>query len=117
MVTGGFRSVEVMDLALNSGKADVIGMGRPFIIDPEFPAKLLSGVCDSAPSVERNFPAAEEVPKGAVLNWFCDQLALYGISGNGDSTVPLIEGHERYLATISAKTEKLLETRKQSQSE
>ena len=87
-------------------------MGRPFIIDPEFPAKLLNGSSAFAPAVEREFPAAEDVPKGAVLNWFCDQLALHGTTGNGDSTVPLIEGHERYLSDIQAKTEQLPRTRK-----
>ena len=56
--------------------------------------------------------AVENVPKGAVLNRFCDQLALHGTTGNGDSTVPLIEGHERYLSDIQAKTEQLLRTRK-----
>ena len=56
--------------------------------------------------------AVENVPKGAVLNRFCDQLALHGTTGNGDSTVPLIEGHERYLSDIQVKTEQLLRTRK-----
>ena len=38
--------------------------------------------------------AVENVPKGAVLNRFCDQLAPHGTTGDGDS-VPLIEGHGR----------------------
>ena len=42
MVTGGFRTKSVMDDALMSSSTDLIGIGRPFIIDPDFPKKLLS---------------------------------------------------------------------------
>ena len=55
--------------------------------------------------------AVENVPKGAVLNRFCDQLAPHGTTGDGD-WVPLIEGHGRYLSDIQAKTEQLPRTRK-----
>jgi 2,4-dienoyl-CoA reductase-like NADH-dependent reductase (Old Yellow Enzyme family) len=43
MVTGGFRSTSVMNDAIESGKTDLIGMGRPFITEPGFAANLLSG--------------------------------------------------------------------------
>ncbi len=43
MVTGGFRSVEAMRLAVENDGVDVIGLGRPMVIDPEAPRKLLSG--------------------------------------------------------------------------
>lgn len=56
--------------------------------------------------------AAEDVPNGAVLNRFCDQLALHGTTGDGNSKVPLIEGHGRYLSDIQTKTEQLLRARK-----
>lgn len=49
MVTGGFRSASVMNDALAQGATDLIGMGRPFISDSEFPAKLLSGDMTSHP--------------------------------------------------------------------
>ena len=111
MVTGGFRTLEIMNAALADNKTHLIGMGRPFIIDPEFPAKLLNGLCHTAPTVERDFPAADKIPRGSVLNWFCDQLALHGTLGEGDPSVPLLEGHERYLARIQASTDELLSAR------
>ena len=43
MLTGGFRTREVMESALREGAVDVIGLGRPLILDPDFPKKLLSG--------------------------------------------------------------------------
>lgn len=111
MVTGGFRSKSVMEDALRSGAADLIGIGRPFIIDPEFPSKLFAGAIDCAPALERSFPPAKELPRGAVLNWFCDQLARYGAEGQGDPDVPLLEGHERYLQRIEQMTTRLLHAR------
>lgn len=111
MVTGGFRSVSVMNAALADGATDLIGMGRPFIINPEFPGELLNGVIDVVPAIERDFPPAAELPRGAVLNWFCYQLALHGTKGDADISVPVTEGHERYLAAIESMTDSLLKAR------
>lgn len=52
MVTGGFRSRAAMDEALASGAADLIGVGRPLCVDPESPAKLLSGEISALPRPE-----------------------------------------------------------------
>ncbi|WP_409490516.1 NADH:flavin oxidoreductase/NADH oxidase family protein [Amycolatopsis sp. cmx-11-12] len=43
MVTGGFTSPEGMADALRSGALDVIGLGRPLIVDPALPGRLLGG--------------------------------------------------------------------------
>ena len=43
MVTGGFRSRHAMNMALETGSADVIGLGRPLCVDTAGPAKLLAG--------------------------------------------------------------------------
>jgi 2,4-dienoyl-CoA reductase-like NADH-dependent reductase (Old Yellow Enzyme family) len=43
MVTGGFRTRAAMNVALEQGGADVIGLGRPLCVDPAGPAKLLAG--------------------------------------------------------------------------
>lgn len=111
MVTGGFRSGAVMEAAIFEKKTDLIGLGRPFIVDPAFPAKLLSRATESAPALERDFPPAEDLPRGAVLNWFCHQLALQGTAGAPALSLPLIEGHERYLESIGRITARLLESR------
>ncbi|RZF55992.1 NADH:flavin oxidoreductase/NADH oxidase family protein [Acinetobacter halotolerans] len=41
MVTGGFRSASAMNQALQIGETDLIGLGRPFAIDPNVANKLL----------------------------------------------------------------------------
>lgn len=43
LVTGGFRTRRAMNLALDTGGADVIGLGRPLCVDTAGPAKLLAG--------------------------------------------------------------------------
>lgn len=112
MVTGGFRSVDVMNAAIDDGKADLIGMGRPFISDPDIAAKLLAGKIRKAPTVEQNFPPSEDLPRGAVLNWFCTQLAILGKTGEPNLSLSVLEGHEAYLNQIRVATEKLINTRK-----
>jgi 2,4-dienoyl-CoA reductase-like NADH-dependent reductase (Old Yellow Enzyme family) len=49
MVTGGFRSVSFMEETLAKGELDLIGLGRPLIIAPESPRRLLSGEIDRLP--------------------------------------------------------------------
>jgi 2,4-dienoyl-CoA reductase-like NADH-dependent reductase (Old Yellow Enzyme family) len=43
MVTGGFRSVGAMDRAVSKDGVDFVGLGRPIILDPDVPGKILSG--------------------------------------------------------------------------
>ncbi len=101
MATGGFRSRIAMDSALAKNGADIIGIARPFVIAPDFPAKLLAGEIDSAPAMERTFPPSDELPRVAVLNWFCHQLLLRGKNGAADLSLPILAGHEKYLAFVT----------------
>ncbi|MEM7522412.1 MAG: oxidoreductase [Pseudomonadota bacterium] len=112
MVTGGFRSRDVMDAALSSGATDLIGMGRPFITDPGAARALLTGQTGAAPAVERGFPPPTDLPPGAALNWFCDQLMLQGTHGAADPDLPVIVGHQRYLARIETATARLPDARR-----
>ena len=43
MVTGGFRSASAMQSAIADDNVDIIGLGRPLVIDPEGAGKLLTG--------------------------------------------------------------------------
>jgi 2,4-dienoyl-CoA reductase-like NADH-dependent reductase (Old Yellow Enzyme family) len=52
MVTGGFRSAAGMNEALGGGDVDLIGLGRPLCVDPDFPNKILSGAIERAPDIE-----------------------------------------------------------------
>ncbi|MER5392535.1 NADH:flavin oxidoreductase/NADH oxidase family protein [Saccharopolyspora sp. NPDC002686] len=48
MLTGGFRTVDGMVDALDSGAVDVVGLGRPLTVQPDFPAELLAGRADES---------------------------------------------------------------------
>ena len=52
MVSGGFRTPALMAEALAAGEADVLGIARPFCVEPGFPARLLAGSLDPLPSPE-----------------------------------------------------------------
>ena len=52
MVTGGFRSTEAMNAALEDAEADLVGLGRPLCVDPNLPNRLLSGDVLIAPKYE-----------------------------------------------------------------
>lgn len=54
MVTGGFRTRNAMEAAVDEGVA-VIGIGRPLCIHPNAAGKLLSGELDELPAPERHF--------------------------------------------------------------
>ncbi|WP_341237077.1 NADH:flavin oxidoreductase/NADH oxidase family protein [uncultured Limnobacter sp.] len=52
MVTGGFRSREAMEEALNDGVCDVIGLGRPLCTHPDTPKQLMNRKIDRAANFE-----------------------------------------------------------------
>lgn len=43
MITGGFRNRAFAEATLKNKEADVIGMARPFLVDPEFGDRFLKG--------------------------------------------------------------------------
>jgi 2,4-dienoyl-CoA reductase-like NADH-dependent reductase (Old Yellow Enzyme family) len=53
MVTGGFRTRTAMHAALEENALDVIGMARPFAVEPDLPARLMSGEAEQSTVVPR----------------------------------------------------------------
>ena len=47
MITGGFRSRDVMERAIESGEVDVIGIARPLCTEPDCSAKLIQKTIQS----------------------------------------------------------------------
>ena len=52
MVTGGFRTRTGMEDALRDGATDLIGLARPFCLDPAFPRRMLTGELQALPVPE-----------------------------------------------------------------
>ncbi|MEM1132329.1 MAG: NADH:flavin oxidoreductase/NADH oxidase family protein [Pseudomonadota bacterium] len=95
MVTGGFRTRAAMEQALDSGAADLIGLGRPMCVIPNAPKQLLEGTVDHLPSPEnelrllpswlswlRSVQLIKTVDTFAVQYWFYGQL--YALAENGE---------------------------------
>lgn len=59
MVTGGFRSREAMEEALEDGVCDLIGLGRPLCTHPDTPRQLMNGKIDRAASFENSLKLAD----------------------------------------------------------
>lgn len=55
MVTGGFRTLAVMEAALAEGALDVIGLGRPLALEPDLPRRMIAGQSEGSVSVPRRF--------------------------------------------------------------
>ncbi len=53
MVTGGFRSKEGIERALQSEICQIVGIGRPFCADPYCIKKMITGDSDTLPSFEK----------------------------------------------------------------
>ena len=76
VLTGGFRSTQAMQAALDSGATDLIGVARTTAVDPDFPNKLLS---DKSHKQELRIltSGVKAVDKMAMFNivWYEFQLA------------------------------------------
>ncbi len=52
MVTGGFRTLAGMEAALASGDTNLIGLARPFCLDPDLPLRMMAGTLERLPVPE-----------------------------------------------------------------
>lgn len=81
IITGGFRSEQAMNDALQSGHLDLIGVARPFALMPDLPNKIQNGTYQTI-TTQRIQTGCQAVDKklGAVLemDWYMNQMALIG---------------------------------------
>jgi 2,4-dienoyl-CoA reductase-like NADH-dependent reductase (Old Yellow Enzyme family) len=79
-VTGGFRSPQTMASAIESGAVDFIGLARPLVLEPAFPARILAG--DTAASkVKPDISTGIRALDRALmirLTWYTYQLSIMG---------------------------------------
>ena len=102
MVTGGLRRREVMNHVLETGGADMIGLGRPLCVDADGPNRLLNGE-DELARYEDNlsllpgwlmwltrFNAVRTINSFATQFWFYEQLANIGRTGATDPKLTVL---------------------------
>ena len=99
MVTGGLRRRDVMEHVLETGGADVIGLGRPLCVETNGPNKLLKGA-DELGRYENSlsllpswlmwltrFNTVRTINSFATQFWFYEQIANIGRSGSANETL------------------------------
>lgn len=75
MVTGGFRSAQGMNQALEGGATDMIGLARPLAIDPAFSNKILSGEITSS-TIKPRITGIKAIDDMAMMEtvWYARQM-------------------------------------------
>ena len=83
MVTGGFRTVDGMNAALQSGALDIVGLARLLAIDPDAPIALLQGR-DSPHCVRPITTGIKSVDRMGIMEvvWYTRQLKRIAQGGN-----------------------------------
>lgn len=76
MVTGGFKTFDQAEAAVSEGKADVVGLARALVVDPDLPAKWREGREKRPP-----FPRFDAPPEGGVTAWYTMQITQIATSG------------------------------------
>ena len=99
MVTGGLRRREVMEHVLETGGADMIGLGRPLCIETDGPNQLLAGT-DELGRYENSLSllpkwlmwltrsnTVRTINSFATQFWFYEQIANIGRTGTVDNNL------------------------------
>jgi 2,4-dienoyl-CoA reductase-like NADH-dependent reductase (Old Yellow Enzyme family) len=107
MMTGGFRTVDVMEEAIVSGDTDVIGFARPFTVAPGICRSLLDGSAIEVPAIEEKllldrtrYPDLDDrtfnlIESFSQLAWANLQLFRLGNGLDADWSIPIEEAQER----------------------
>lgn len=93
MVTGGFKTLEQAERAVSDGHADLVGLARALVVDPELPSFWVSGQ-RGAPQ----FPQFHNPPEGGVTAWYTMQITQIANGGSmlaPDALGEAIEAYER----------------------
>ena len=118
MVTGGFRRREVMQQAVDTGSADVIGIGRPMCVMTDAPKQLLSGLPE-LPRYEQmlslfprwmawlgNIKLFKTLGSFAVQYWYYAQIDAIGRTGNPDDNLTVFEATKQTMSLQRQLTKK-----------
>jgi len=100
IITGGFRSENAMNEALQSGHLDFIGIARPFALQPDLPNQIQQGNYQTIVTnrIKTGFAPVDN-KLGAVLemDWYMAQMALIG---NGKQPNPKLSPWKVLLKTL-----------------
>lgn len=98
MLTGGFRTFEVMNDAIDSGACDMIGLARSIAVNPEFPNELLAGknIESSVKQLTTGFKFLDNLVPLEIV-WYTEQLKMMG---RGVNPQPNMSALKAALSTV-----------------
>lgn len=104
MVTGGFRSIDGMAQALQSGATDLVGIARPLAVVPDLPNRLLRGEITRS-DIKRRITGIKLIDDMAMMEtvWYAKQLERIA---KGEPTKPdehPLIGLVRYVSTSAVR--------------
>ena len=110
MVTGGFRQRLVMEQALQTGSADIIGLGRPLCVMTDAPKQLLEGLGE-LPRYEEslsllpnwlafltNIKLVRAMAGFAVQYWYYGQIDAIGRTGKANTELTVLKATQETMA-------------------
>ncbi|ALG11860.1 NADH:flavin oxidoreductase/NADH oxidase family protein [Kibdelosporangium phytohabitans] len=77
MLTGGFRTLAGMNEALDGGAIDLVGLGRPMVMEPLLPSQLLSGRGEAS-AISPKRTGIRQLDGMAETVWYTDQMWRLG---------------------------------------
>lgn len=83
MVTGGFRSRQGMEAAIKDGGCDLVGIGRPAILNPFLPKNTIF-------NKEVKDEAARLYVKSVAPSWLSSVLGMRSIGGAAETVSALL---------------------------
>jgi len=109
MVTGGFRKRATMEQVIESGSADLVGIGRPMCVDTHAPNKLFAGL-DELNRYEANLsllpawlsflsriPLIRSISGFSTMYWFYVQLYSLAHDGVPQPDISVFEATKRVM--------------------
>ena len=110
MVTGGFRQRLVMEQALQTGSADIIGLGRPLCVMTDAPKQLFEGL-DELPRYEEslsllpnwlafltNIKLVRAMAGFALQYWYYGQIDAIGRTGKANTELTVLKATQETMA-------------------
>ena len=91
MVTGGFNTSVQAESAISEGKADLVGLARALVVEPELPAFWLA-----SQHLEPQFPSFKNPPEGGVTAWYTMQITRHSKGESALSPDDLNDAIEAY---------------------
>lgn len=110
MVTGGFRQRIVMEQALQSGSADLIGLGRPLCVMTDGPKQLFEGLTELPRYEDKlsllpnwlaflsNIKTVRAMAGFAVQYWYYGQIDAIGRNGKANPDLTVMKATQETMA-------------------